>query len=82
MGLRKSGLLLVVLTAIVAIPGVIVSFAVMRNALVVHAQSSDAQQITPNKIEFENDQVKVIRGFLSPHSADQGCGVGRIHETV
>jgi hypothetical protein len=65
--LRKSDRLLAVLTAIVAIPGLIVSFAVMRNASIVHAQGSDAQQITPNKIEFENDQIKVIRGFLAPH---------------
>jgi hypothetical protein len=65
--LRKSDRLLAVLTAMVAIPGLIVSFAVMRNASIVHAQGSDAQQITPNKIEFENDQIKVIRGFLAPH---------------
>jgi hypothetical protein len=65
--LRKSDRLLAVLTAMVAIPGLIVSFAVMRNASIVHAQSGDAQQITPNKIEFENDQIKVIRGFLAPH---------------
>ena len=67
MKLRKSDRLLAVLTAMVAIPGLIVSFAVMRNASIVHAQGSDAQQITPNKIEFENDQIKVIRGFLAPH---------------
>ena len=24
-------------------------------------------KLTPNKIEFENDQIKVIRGFLAPH---------------
>jgi quercetin dioxygenase-like cupin family protein len=65
--LRKSGWLLAILTAVVAIPGVIASFATMRNALIVYAQGSDAQQITPNKIEFENDQIKVIRGFLAPH---------------
>jgi hypothetical protein len=65
--LRKSDRLLAVLTAMVAISGLIVSFAVMRNASIVHAQSSDSQQITPNKIEFENDQIKVIRGFLAPH---------------
>lgn len=67
MKLRKSDWLLAVLTAMVAIPGAIASFAVMRNTLIVHAQSSDAQQITPNKVEFENDQIKVIRGFLAPH---------------
>jgi hypothetical protein len=65
--LRKSDRLLAVLTATAAIPVLIVSFAVMRNASIVHAQSGDAQQITPNKIEFENDQIKVIRGFLAPH---------------
>jgi hypothetical protein len=65
--LRKSDGLLAFLTVMVAIPGLIVSFAVMRNASIVHAQSGDAQQITPNKIEFENDQIKVIRGFLAPH---------------
>jgi quercetin dioxygenase-like cupin family protein len=71
--LLKSGWLVGVVAAIVAIPSVVVSFAAMRDALVAHAQgtqsaaSGDAQQITPNKVEFENDQIKVIRGFLAPH---------------
>jgi hypothetical protein len=69
----KSGWVAVVaatVAALVAIPGVVVSFTTMRNVFVVHAQGAqigDAQQITPNKIEFENDQIKVIRGFLAPH---------------
>jgi hypothetical protein len=67
---RKSGWL-VIAAAVVAIPAVAVSFTTMRNALVVHAESAlDAQngdaQITPNKVEFENDQIKIIRGFLAP----------------
>ena len=71
--LRKSGLAIVAVAAMVAIPAVVVSFTAMRHVLVVHAQtaqgvpSGDAQQITPNKVEFENDQIKVIRGFLAPH---------------
>src|SRR3984957_13473039 len=71
--LRKSGLAIVAVAAMVAIPAVVVSFTAMRHVLVVHAQSAqgvpsgDAQQITPNKVEFENDQIKVIRGFLAPH---------------
>ncbi len=68
--LRKGWWVVTVVAAIVAIPAVAESFAAMRDALVVRAQSTqnaDAQQITPNKIEFENDQVKVIRGFLAPH---------------
>ncbi|HUE43871.1 MAG TPA: hypothetical protein VMP12_09915 [Candidatus Sulfotelmatobacter sp.] len=74
--LRTSGWLTIVAAAVaamVAIPAVVVSFTAMRNVLVVHAQtaqgvqSGDAQQITPNKVEFENDQIKVIRGFLAPH---------------
>src|ERR1700723_4168154 len=66
--LRKGSWLAAV--AVVAIPGMVLSFAAMRDVLVVSAESaqtSDAQQITPNKIEFENDQIKVIRGFLAPH---------------
>jgi hypothetical protein len=65
--LRKIDWLLVVLIAMLANPGAIASFAVMRNTSIVRAKGSDAQQITPNKIEFENDQIKVIRGFLAPH---------------
>jgi quercetin dioxygenase-like cupin family protein len=67
--LRKSGWIVVVIAAIVAIPAVVMSFAAMRDLLVVRAQNSQnhAAQITPNKIEFENDQIKVIRGFLAPH---------------
>jgi len=66
---RKSSWIVVVVAAIVAIPAVAMSFANMRDLLVVRAQASqsDAAQITPNKVEFENDQVKVIRGFLAPH---------------
>jgi quercetin dioxygenase-like cupin family protein len=66
--LRKGSWLAAV--AVVAIPAVVFSFALMRDVLTANAQStqtSDAQQITPNKIEFENDQIKVIRGFLAPH---------------
>ena len=53
----------------VAIPAVVMSLAAVRDAFIAQAQSTqtDAQQITPNKIEFENDQIKVIRGFLAPH---------------
>ena len=68
--LRKGWWVVTVVAAIVAIPAVVESFAVMRDALVVraqNAQTADPQQITPNKIEFENDQIKVIRGFLAPH---------------
>src|SRR5580704_13164694 len=66
---RNNGWVVVVVAAIVAIPAVVMSFAAMRDLLVVRAQSSpgDTPQITPNKIEFENDQIKVIRGFLAPH---------------
>jgi quercetin dioxygenase-like cupin family protein len=66
--LRTGGWLAAV--AVVAIPAVMFSFTAMRDVLVVNAQAaqgSDAQQITPNKIEFENNQIKVIRGFLAPH---------------
>ena len=66
--LRKGSWLAAV--AVVAIPAMVFSFAAMRDVLVVSAettQTGDAQQITPNKIEFENDQIKVIRGFLAPH---------------
>lgn len=67
--LRKGGWVVAVVAAIVAIPAVVMSFAAMRDILVVRAQSAqnDVAQITPNKIEFENDQIKVIRGFLAPH---------------
>lgn len=53
----------------VAIPAVVMSLAAVRDAFIAQAQSTqaDAQQITPNKVEFENDQIKVIRGFLAPH---------------
>ena len=58
-----------VIAVLVAIPAVVMSLAAVRDAFVVEAQSTqaDAQQITPNKVEFENDQIKVIRGFLAPH---------------
>ena len=68
--LRKGWWVVTVVAAIVAIPAVVESFAAVRDALVVRAQdtqNADSQQITPNKIEFENDQIKVIRGFLAPH---------------
>src|SRR5579872_1681730 len=68
--LRKNWWVVAVVTAIVAIPAVVDSFAAMRDILVIRAQAAqtaDPQQITPNKIEFENDQIKVIRGFLAPH---------------
>jgi quercetin dioxygenase-like cupin family protein len=65
--LQKRGWVAVVLTALISILGMAVTFAAMREALVVHAQGSDTQQIIPNKIEFENDQIKIIRGFLAPH---------------
>ena len=67
--LRKGGWVVAVVAAIVAIPAVVMSFAAMRDVLVVRAQTSqtDATPVTPNKVEFENDQVKVIRGFLAPH---------------
>lgn len=57
-------------SAVVAGLVAMASLAVMRDAFVVRAQttpSGDAQQITPNKTEFENDQIKVICGFLAPH---------------
>jgi quercetin dioxygenase-like cupin family protein len=66
---RKSGWAAVA-AACVAVAVGAVSFAAMRVGSVVHAQtaqSGDATQVTPNKIEFENDQIKVIRGFLAPH---------------
>jgi quercetin dioxygenase-like cupin family protein len=69
----KSGWVTVVaafVAALVAVAAVVMSFVAMRDVLVVHAQSAqsgDAAQITPNKVEFENDQIKVIRGFLAPH---------------
>ena len=67
--LRKSGWIMTVIAVLVAIPAVVMSLAAVRDAFVVEAQSTqaDAQQITPNKVEFENDQIKVIRGFLAPH---------------
>lgn len=68
--LRKNWLVVAVVAAIVAIPTVVESFAAMSDALVIRAQAAqtaDSQQITPNKVEFENDQIKVIRGFLAPH---------------
>jgi len=68
--LRKNWWVITVVAAIVAIPAVVESFAAMRDVLIVRAQAAqtaDSQQITPNKIEFENDQIKVIRGFLAPH---------------
>jgi quercetin dioxygenase-like cupin family protein len=68
--LRKTWWVVIAVASIIAIPAVVESFAAVRDALVVRAQATqnaDAQQITPNKIEFENDQIKVIRGFLAPH---------------
>ncbi len=67
--LRKSGWIVTVVGAMVAIPAVVMSLAAVRDAFIAQAQSTqtDAQQITANKIEFENDQIKVIRGFLAPH---------------
>ena len=67
--LRKNRWVVAVVAAIVAIPAVVMSFAAMCDTLVLRAQGSpsDASQITPNKVEFENDQIKVIRGFLAPH---------------
>ena len=67
--LRKSTWVVAVVAAIVAIPAVVMSFAAMCDTLLVRAQGSpsEAAQITPNKVEFENDQIKVIRGFLAPH---------------
>jgi quercetin dioxygenase-like cupin family protein len=68
--LRKNWWVITVVAAIVAIPAVVESFAAMRDVLIVRAQAAqtaDSQQITPNKTEFENDQIKVIRGFLAPH---------------
>jgi hypothetical protein len=66
---RKSGWLVAVAAAVVTIPALVGSFTAMRNALVVHAQSlqNGADQPRPNKIEFENDQIKIIRGYLAPH---------------
>jgi quercetin dioxygenase-like cupin family protein len=66
--MRKSAWKAAFAVAIVA--AAVVSFTAMRDALIVHAQgaqSGDAQQVTPNKVEFENDQIKIIRGFLAPH---------------
>jgi quercetin dioxygenase-like cupin family protein len=62
---RKSGrqVAVVVVASLVAVAG----FAVIRDAFVVRAQNSEADKPTPNKIEFENDQIKIIRGFLAPH---------------
>jgi hypothetical protein len=66
---RKGGWLVAVAAAVVTIPALAESFTAMRNAFIVHAQSAPtgADQPKPNKIEFENDQIKVIRGFLAPH---------------
>src|SRR5579871_3704456 len=67
--LRKYGWIVTVVAAMVAIPAVVMSLAAVRDALVAQAQGTqtDARQITPNKTEFENDQIKIIRGFLAPH---------------
>jgi quercetin dioxygenase-like cupin family protein len=67
--LRKYGWIVSVVAAMVAIPAAVMTLAAVRDAFVAQAQSTqiDAQQITPNKTEFENDQIKVIRGFLAPH---------------
>ena len=68
--LRKNWWVVAVVATIAAIPAVVESFVAVRDALVVRAQAAqnvDPQQITPNKVEFENDQIKVIRGFLAPH---------------
>ena len=67
--LRKNSWVVAVVAAIVAIPAGVMSFAAMCDTLLVRAQGSpsDSSQITPNKVEFENDQIKVIRGFLAPH---------------
>ena len=67
--LRKNSWVVAVVAAIVAIPAGVMSFAAMCDTLLVRAQGSpsEAAQITPNKVEFENDQIKVIRGFLAPH---------------
>jgi hypothetical protein len=70
---RKNAWIVVVVGMMMAVPAVAMSFAAMRDVLVVraasgqNAQGGDALQITPNKVEFENDQIKVIRGFLAPH---------------
>lgn len=68
---RKSGWIVIVVGMMVAVPAVATSLATMRDVFVAQdarvAQGGDAAQITPNKIEFENDQIKVIRGFLAPH---------------
>ena len=75
----KNAWIVIVVGAMVAVPAVAKSFAAMRDALILDARGSDslvvgeqggdAQQaaVTPNKVEFENDQIKVIRGFLAPH---------------
>lgn len=67
--LRKNGWIVTVVAAMVAIPAVVMTLAAVRDAFIAQAQSAptDVPQITPNKTEFENNQIKVIRGFLAPH---------------
>ena len=80
MKLKKSSWLLIVLAATVAIPGVILSFAAMRNALIVRAESSDefafaqtpdAQQITLDRcghvpqVERPDETNDLLMSFFS-----------------
>jgi quercetin dioxygenase-like cupin family protein len=71
--MRKSawtaavGVALVATVVATVVATAVVSFTAMGGALIVHAQNGNVQQITPNKVEFENDQIKIIRGFLAPH---------------
>jgi quercetin dioxygenase-like cupin family protein len=58
--MRKSGWAIVVAALVTGAAGVVVVRAQT-------AQSGDATPITANKVEFENDQIKVIRGFLAAH---------------